>query len=106
MVSITHVPLDELATGEVRIPAGGRWMEMDWHRVACAFQLANEKVGWDADIQLTPERQHALVLFPEGRTIHVGHTMHEFYRAVEACIGVDAFMSIWIDFLSKPSPDV
>jgi hypothetical protein len=106
MVSITHTDADVLADDEIRIPAGGRWMEMDWDRVAAAFQAANEQVGWDADIVLTPERQHALVRFPEERTIYVGHTMNDFYRAVEECIGADTFMSIWIDFLSKPSADV
>ena len=102
MVSITHADVDELTDDEVRIPAGGRWMEMDWACVARAFQAANEKVGWDADIVLTPERQHALVLFPRERAVDVGHTMNEFHEAVEDCIGADAFMSIWIDFRSKP----
>ena len=102
MVSITHADTAELADEEVRIPAGGRWMEMDWDRVAAAFQAASEKVGWDADIVLTPERQHALVLFPRARTVDVGHTMGEFHEVLEESIGTDAFMSIWIDFLSKP----
>ncbi|HEX6747168.1 MAG TPA: hypothetical protein VF092_07695 [Longimicrobium sp.] len=102
MVSITHADIDELADEEIMIPAGGRWMEMDWECVARAFQAANEKVGWDADIILTPERQHALVLFPRDRTVDVGHTMGEFHVALEEAIGADAFMSIWIDYLSKP----
>jgi hypothetical protein len=33
MVSITHADIDELTEDEVRIPAGGRWMEMDWECV-------------------------------------------------------------------------
>jgi hypothetical protein len=102
MVTITHADVDELADEEVRIPAGGRWMEMDWELVAAAFQAANEKVGWDAEIRLTPERQHALVMFPAERAVDVGHTIAGFYAAVEEMIGVEAFMSIWIDFLSKP----
>ncbi|HSU13441.1 hypothetical protein [Longimicrobium sp.] len=101
MVSITHADIDELTEDEVRIPAGGRWMEMDWECVARAFQAASEKVGWDADIVLTPERQHALVRFPRERAELVGSTTLEFYCEVERCIGVEAFMSIWIDFLSK-----
>jgi len=101
MVSITHADLDELADEEVLIPAGGRRMEMDWDGVAAAFQAANEKVGWDADITLTPERQHALVRFPADRAVHVGNTTVEFYEEIERWIGVEAFMSIWIDFLSR-----
>jgi hypothetical protein len=74
---------------------------MDWELVAAAFQAANEKVGWGADIVLTPERQHALVLFPRERAVHVGTTTIEFYGEIEERIGVEAFMSIWIDFLSR-----
>jgi hypothetical protein len=101
MVTITHADVDTIADDEVRIPAGGRWMEMDWDLVAAAFQAANEKVGWDAEIRLTPERQHALVLFPRDRSDLVVHSTDEFYRAVEEGIGVEAFMSIWIDFYFK-----
>ena len=101
MVSITHADVAELADEEILIPAGGRRMEMDWDCVARAFQAANEKVGWDADIVLTPERQHALVRFPRERAVHVGNTTFEFYCEIEDRIGVEAFMSIWIDFLSK-----
>ena len=101
MVIVTHADIDELADEEIMIPAGGRWMEMDWECVARAFQAANEKVGWDADIVLTPERQHALVLFPRGRSNLVADTTGDFYRAVEERLGVERFMSIWIDFYFK-----
>jgi hypothetical protein len=103
MVSITHADPAELVDEEIQIPAGGRWMEMDWDHVAAAFQAANDQVGWNADIVLTPERQHALVRFPEDRAVLVGSTTLEFYHAIEECIGAEAFMSIWIDYLSKPS---
>jgi hypothetical protein len=102
MVSITHAVPHELVDEDIQIPAGGRWMEMDWNRIAAAFEAANEKVGWNADIVLTPERQHALVRFPADRAEWVGHTMDGFYDAIEDVIGVEQFMSIWIDFLSKP----
>lgn len=102
MVSITHAEADELAQEEIQIPAGGRWMEMDWDCVARAFEAANRKVGWDADIVLTPERQHALIVFSRDRTVDVGHTMGNFHEEVEALIGAEAFMSIWIDYRSKP----
>jgi hypothetical protein len=98
MVSITHADADELTEDEVRIPAGGRWMEMDWDCVARAFQAASDSVGWDADIVLTPERQHALVLFPRQHGDLVAHSMDPFYDAVEEQIGVERFMSIWIDY--------
>jgi hypothetical protein len=102
MISITHADPTTVAEEEFLIPAGGRRMEMDWDCVARAFQAANEAVGWDADITLTPERQHALVRFPRGRAEQVGESTIEFYRAIEERIGVERFMSIWIDFLSKP----
>jgi hypothetical protein len=101
MISITHDAPDALNACEVRIPAGGRWMEMDWDRVAAAFQAANEAVGWDADVVLTPERQHALVLFPRAQSDIYVYRTSDFYRVVEECIGVEAFMSIWIDFYFK-----
>jgi hypothetical protein len=97
MVSITHAAIDELTEDEVRIPAGGRWMEMDWDCVARAFQAASDKVGWNADIVLTPERQHALIVFSRERTVDVGNAMGDFHEEVESLIGADAFMSIWID---------
>lgn len=102
MISITHADPAVFADEDFLIPAGGRRMEMDWDCVARAFQCANEEVGWDADIALTPERQHALVRFPRGRAAQVGETTLEFYRAIEERIGTERFMSIWIDFLSKP----
>jgi hypothetical protein len=101
MVTITHTDVHELADEEVRIPAGGRWMEMDWELVAAAFQAANKTVGWDVEIRLTPERQHALVLFSAEQAELVGKTMSDFYRVIEAQIGVEQFMSIWIDFGSR-----
>jgi hypothetical protein len=87
-----------LTEDEVRIPAGGRWMEMDRDCVARAFDRAAQQLGWDVEIRLTPERQHALVLFPRAQSDIFVHRMHDFYRAVEERIGLDAFMSIWIDF--------
>jgi len=101
MVSITHADADELTGEEVRIPAGGRWMEMDWDCVARAFQAASDQLGWDADIVLTPERQHALVLFSPDDVDLLVRTTDEFYDVIEDAIGVERFMSIWIDYLSK-----
>jgi hypothetical protein len=98
MVSITHADVDELTDDEVRIPAGGRWMEMDWDCVARAFDRAAQQLGWNVEIRLTPERQHALVLFPRAQSDIFVHRTDDFYRAVEDRIGVEAFMSIWIDF--------
>jgi|SRR3954462_2351523 hypothetical protein len=101
MVSITHADADGLIKDEVRIPAGGRWMEMDWDCVARAFEAANRKVGWDADIVLTPARQHALVLFPRAQSDIFVHRTNDFYQGIEDRLGVEAFMSIWIDFNFK-----
>ncbi|HSU13437.1 hypothetical protein [Longimicrobium sp.] len=106
MVSITHADIDELTDDEVRIPAGGRWMGMDWECVARAFDGAAEQLGWDVEIRLTPERQHALVLFPSGQVDLLAATTDAFYRLVEEQIGAERFMSIWIDFGSKRLYDV
>jgi len=104
MISVTHAPADEAAEqdeDDYRIPAGGRWMEMDWKRVGEAFTDAAERLGWDADLEFFPERQRVIVRFPKDRPELVGSTMTEFYRLIASAIGMDQFMSIWIDYLAQ-----
>jgi hypothetical protein len=84
------------------IPAGGRWMPMDWARIGSAFEHASTKLGWDAEFELFPGEQRVLVRFPGDRAELVGTTMTEFYRTLEAAIGMEQFMSIWIEYLSRP----
>jgi hypothetical protein len=106
MVSVVHTSADEVVLEQdeevYRIPAGGRWMPMDWDRIGEAFESASRRLGWDADFEFFPERQRVVVHFPADRPELVGSTMTEFYRLVAAAIGMEEFMSIWIDYLSRP----
>jgi len=70
---------------------------IDWGHVARAFRAANQAVGWDADIILSPERRHALVCFPRERAEHVANTISIFHRVIERHIGLEAFRSLGID---------
>ena len=105
MISVIHTPVGEQVAedDDFLIPAGGRRMEMDWERVAAAFQSAVERLGWDADLEIHPERQYVMVRVAKGDWPRVTDTTSEFYALVEDAIGMEEFMSIWIDFAS-PSP--
>lgn len=101
MISVIHAPADPAAEQDedvYRIPAGGRRMEMDWDAVACAFRKAVAHVGWDADLEIRPEKQYVMVRLAAGRPGSVAAAMDEFYDHVEESVGTDAFRSIWIDF--------
>ena len=89
------------AADEFLIPAGGRRMEMDWDRIAAAFGAAIERLGWTVDLELRPERQYVLVRVPEDQWQHVTRTTSELYSLVEEAVGLEQFMSIWIDFASR-----
>jgi len=101
MISVIHALADEqVEADDILIPAGGRRMEMDWDRVTAAFQSAVERLGWAADLEIRPERQYVMVRYPDEVELTVQST-GDFYRLVEAAIGVEQFMSIWIDFSPK-----
>lgn len=103
MISMVHDPVrDEIGEdGYPPIPAGGRHMEMDWDRVAAAFQSAVEHVGWDADLEIHPAKQYVIVWVPRDEfTLDIDIT-GAFYGVVEDALGVEQFMSIWIDFLPQ-----
>jgi hypothetical protein len=104
MISAIHTPTDE-RVGEdedfYRIPAGGRWMEMDWERVGEAFTEASARLRWDAEFELLAERQRVVVRFPKDRVELVGRTMIDFHRLISEELGMKQYMSIWIDFLSR-----
>jgi hypothetical protein len=103
MISVIHAPADELIgeDDDFLIPAGGRRMEMDWERVTCAFQRAVEHVGWDADLEIRPEKQYVMVRFRGGSPAAIAAAMGDFYKEVEESIGTETFMSIWIDYSFK-----
>jgi hypothetical protein len=42
-----------------------------------------------------------IVRFPEDRPALVGRTMAEFHRLVSEEMGLERYVSIWIDFLSR-----
>jgi hypothetical protein len=104
MITVVHSSAEvmtELVDDFYRIPAGGRRMEMDWERVTAAFQSAVERLDWDADLEIRPEKQYVMIRYPAERVDLTVHSTGELYRFVEAEIGVEQFMSIWIDFLPK-----
>ena len=102
MVSITHADTAELADEEVRLPAGGRWMEMDWDCVAAAFEGANVELGWEADFVICPEKRHVWIRIPATHGELVARTTLDFYSAVARRMGREEFMSVWVDFDVKP----
>jgi hypothetical protein len=103
MISVIHTPVDEPVETEddFLIPAGGRRMEMDWERVTAAFQSAVERLGWDADLEIRPEKQYVMVRYRRHQVKLTAQTMGDFYHLVEEQIGVEQFMSIWIDYLPR-----
>ena len=104
MISVIHTPADEAAEQDedyYRIPAGGRWMPMDWDRIGEAFERASRQLGWDADFELLPERQRVIALVPADRADRVGSTVMAFNSLVAEEIGMEPFMSIWVDILPK-----
>jgi hypothetical protein len=105
MISVIHTPVDEQVgeDDDFLIPAGGRRMEMDWERVAAAFQSAVERLGWDAGLEIRPERQYVMVRFSSGCPESIAERMDAFYDYVEDALGSDVFMSIWIDFSFMPA---
>jgi hypothetical protein len=102
MISVIHTPADErVDEDDFLIPAGGRRMEMDWERVTAAFQSAVDRLGWDADLEIRPEKQYVRVRYPRDRVELSAQTMGDFYRLVEEQIGAEQFMSIWVDYFPK-----
>ena len=107
MITMTHTPVAEAADAAgqdedyYRIPAGGRWMPMDWNRIGEAFEDASRRLGWDADFELLPERQRVIASVPADRPELIGDTIMAFYGIVAAELGMEQFMSIWIDILTK-----
>lgn len=107
MITMIHTPVAEASAAAerdedyYRIPAGGRWMAMDWERIGDAFESASRQLGWDADFELIPERQRVIVRFAPDQPEGIGRTIMEFHRLVSDALGMEQYMSIWIDFLSR-----
>jgi hypothetical protein len=99
MISVIHAPADELIGegDDYPVPAGSR-MDLDWQCVAAAFDAAAEQFGWAAHVRVRPERRCVEVVVPADRTDHVARTTLDFYGAVADRIGMDEFLSIWVDF--------
>lgn len=104
MISVIHAPAVEHASESDDYPvhAVGRRIELDWDHIAEAFREAVDRVGWDADVELRPDKQYALVRFATGSPELIAGRMDAFYDVIEDAIGAEAFMSIWIDFTFLP----
>jgi hypothetical protein len=98
MVTMIVPGTDEQPEEEVRIPAGGTIMPLDWDAVARAFEGANEEFGWDAHFEIRPERRHVWIIVPCVLRNRVSKTTIDFYNSVAARIGMNEWMSIWVDF--------
>lgn len=100
MISVIHAPVDEFFAqpDDYPVHAGGRCMELDWDRVAKAFDEVSAQFEWGADVRICPERRYVELVIPPARTDHVAHTTLDFYGAVAGRIGIEEFMSIWVDF--------
>lgn len=107
MITMIHTPAAQAADAAgqdedyYRIPAGGRWMPMDWDRIGEAFEGASQQLGWDTDLELLPDRQRVIVRFSPDHRENLGKRMLEFHRLVSEALGMEVYMSIWIDFLSR-----
>jgi len=99
MISVIHTPVED--DEDFLIPAGGRRMEMDWDEVTSAFQNAVDHLGWNADLEIRPEKQYVMVRYPRDAIRLTVDGMSEFYHLVEDRLGVQRFMSIWIDFFPQ-----
>lgn len=103
MISVIHGPVDEhVRTDDYPVLASARRMELESSCVTEAFRDAVDRVGWDADIEIHPEKQYVLVRFASGSPERIAGRMDDFYDAVEGVIGSEAFSSIWIDFSFLP----
>ena len=100
MISVTHAPVDERIEedDEFSILTPGQRVDLDWQRVAEAFEAAAEQFGWSAHIRVCPQRRSVEVVVPADRTDHVARTTLDFYGAVADRIGMNEFLSVWVDF--------
>jgi hypothetical protein len=99
MISDAHVARDELMLADdCPIALHGRELPLDWDAVAVAFEAANEQFAWNAGFRVCRERRRVEIVVPEAGTDHVASTTRDFYGAVADRIGMDEFLSIWVDF--------
>jgi hypothetical protein len=99
MISVVHASHDELMPEEdCPIALDRRDLQLDWDAVAAAFKAAGEQLAWNADFHVCRERRRVEIVVPEAGTDHVARTTLDFYGAVADRIGMDEFLSIWVDF--------
>jgi hypothetical protein len=99
MISVIHAAPDELIDEEeFPTPLAGPWIQLDWQAVAVAFDTASEQFGWDADFRVNPLRRRVDIIVPAMQVDHVAQTTLDFYGAVADRIGMEEFLSIWVDF--------
>jgi hypothetical protein len=99
MISVIHAAAEELIEEEeFPVLQAGPHLQLDWEAVASAFEAANEQFGWDADFRVNPLRRRVDITVPAARVDHVARTTLDFYGAVGDRIGMEEFLSIWVDF--------
>lgn len=99
MISVIHAPAVEYASesDDYPIHAVGRRIKLDWDHIAKAFDAVSTQFDWGADVRICPERRYVELVIPPARTDHVARTTLDFYGAVTDRIGIEEFMSIWVD---------
>jgi len=72
--------------------------------ISMVHDPVRDEIGEDADLEIRPERQNVMVRVRPGGWARVTETTSEFYARVEDAVGIETFMSIWIDFASAKPP--
>jgi hypothetical protein len=99
MVSVIDISADELSGPDYfQLSARDHRVRVDWELVADALEAASQQLGWNADFFVNPERRHVAIVVPAANVDRVAQTTLDFYRAVADHIGMEEFLSIWVDF--------
>jgi len=99
MISVVYATQDEIMLEEdCPIALDGRDMHLNWDAVAAAFEAASEQFGWDADFRVNPVQRRVDIIIPAAHVDQVALTTLDFYGAVADRIGMEEFLSIWVDF--------
>jgi hypothetical protein len=99
MISVVDSSTEEIVEPDYfQLSTRRQRVRIDWTLVAEALEAASEQLGWDADFLVNPERRHVEIVIPASRVDHVARTTLDFYGAVADRMGMEEFLSIWVDF--------
>jgi hypothetical protein len=98
MISVIDSSTEEIVEPHFHLSARRRRVRIDWTLVGEALEAASEQLEWDADFLVNPERRHVEIVIPASRVDHVARTTLDFYGAVADRMGMEEFLSIWVDF--------